>query len=136
MVQLNEENFLDFCQAAYTNEHCIGIDEFLDDLKILKYIKVLLRKHLSNKEINELLLLNHFQSFFNVFEQNAAVQIIFFRVEDYYWSGIKTVLEFLNMTPETFISSDNTEIFTDDIEINVDLMNKLNNLNIKRRHVY
>lgn len=135
MFQLNEENFLDFCQASYINEHCISIDEFLDDLKILKYIKILLRKHFSNKEINELLLLNHFQAFFNVFEQKAAVQIMFFRVEDYYWPGIKTVLEYLHMTPEKFISADKKEIYTDDIEINLHLMNKLNNLNLKRSNV-
>lgn len=132
MIELSEETFLDYCQKYYTNEHCIGIDEFLEDLKTLKYIKVLLRKHMSCKEINEMLLVNHFLSFFNVFEQYAATQIMFFKFEDYYWSSAKSVLDYLGVTPTSFTSSSREIIFTDDIVANTDLYNKLTKLNLKR----
>jgi hypothetical protein len=42
---LTEENFVEFCQRYYFNPECSGKNEFVDDLKRVKYIKRLLQKN-------------------------------------------------------------------------------------------
>lgn len=128
-MQISDDNFLDYCQLYYTNQHCHSIDEFLEDLKIIKYIKVLLRKHIMQKDINEQLLINHFISFYNVFDHEKASQIIFFRLEDYYWPAARAVFDYLGKTPNNFISSDHKRIYTEDIVSCEQLKQKLNKLN-------
>lgn len=127
-MKITEETFLDYCQQNYRNQHCISIDEFLEDLKILKYIKVLLRKHISQKDINALLLLNHFIAFYNVFEKEAASQIILFKLEDYYWPAARAILDYMNTTPSTFISSEQKLIYMEDVEVCEHLQQKLKNI--------
>ena len=36
---LNESNYLLYAAKYYDNPHCTGLDDFLDDLKSIKYLK-------------------------------------------------------------------------------------------------
>ena len=65
---LTEENFLSFCKKYYFNSECSGKNEFIDDLKRIKYIKRLIQKihkHKTLKSIRERLILNHLIVFKN-----------------------------------------------------------------------
>ena len=53
---------MEFCQRYYFNPECSGKNEFVDDLKRMKYIKRLLQKihkHKTLKSIRERLIINH-----------------------------------------------------------------------------
>ena len=62
IIKLTEDNFLIFCQQNYFNSQCAGKNEFVDDLKRIKYIKRLIQKihkHKTLKSIRERLIINH-----------------------------------------------------------------------------
>lgn len=98
---LTEETFLDFCQAYYFNSECTGKNEFMDDLKKIKYVKRLLQKihkHKTLKSIRERLILNHIIVLRNVFGEENAARILFFRVEPRLHSYLKSFLVFLEFS--------------------------------------
>jgi hypothetical protein len=113
IANLSESNFINFAVAAYTNIHCHGIDEFYDDLLLLKYIKRLFRKYKETGEIDQTrlrLALNHLIIFYNVFEMESATRILFFRMEPQLYPILKTFLVFLNFMPAIIHGINNKDI--------------------------
>jgi hypothetical protein len=99
---LTEESFLSFCQGCYFNPECSGKNEFIDDLKRIKYIKRLLQKihkHKTLKSIRERLIINHLIILRNVFGEENAMRILFFKLEPKLHSYLKSFLVFLEFTP-------------------------------------
>ena len=99
---LTEENYLQYAVSSYTNIRCHGIEEFYEDLLILKYIKKLFRKYKETGvfEAPRLrLALNHIIIFYNVFKPESATRILFFKLEPELHSTLKTFLVFLNLMP-------------------------------------
>lgn len=95
---LTEENFNDFCQTCYFNSECSGKNEYSDDLKKIKYVKRLLQKihkHKTLKSIRERLILNHIIILRNVFGEENAARILFFKLEPRLHSYLKSFLVFL-----------------------------------------
>jgi hypothetical protein len=81
---LTEETFIKFCQGCYFNSECSGKNEFIDDLKRIKYIKRLLQKvhkHKTLKSIRERLIINHLIILRNVFGEENTARILFFNFE-------------------------------------------------------
>lgn len=71
----------------------------MDDLKRIKYVKRLLQKihkHKTLKSIRERLIINHIIILKNVFGEENAARILFFRVEPRLYSYLKSFLVFLN----------------------------------------
>ena len=97
--ELNEDNYILFAIKHYENPQAVTRDDFFDDLSRFKYIKKLLRKYLKSGDLKVDLLINHFIIIFNVFN-DAAVPLLFFKLERELWSSIKTFLYFLNRVPE------------------------------------
>lgn len=98
---LTEENFNDFCQTCYFNSECSGKNEYSDDLKKIKYVKRLLQKihkHKTLKSIRERLILNHIIILRNVFGEENAARILFFKLEPRLHSYLKSFLVFLEFT--------------------------------------
>jgi len=96
---LTEETFLLFCQSCYFNSECSGKNEFMDDLKRIKYVKRLLQKihkHKTLKSIRERLIINHIIILRNVFGEENAARILFFRVEPRLYSYLKSFTVFLD----------------------------------------
>jgi len=104
MITLNEDNFLIYAIKHYHNPGCMGLTELEDDLKRFKYIKRLLNRYKKTGEISERLIINHIVVLYNVFG-NAATDLLFYKLEQKYWSDLKTYLVFLNRMPlETVVS--------------------------------
>jgi hypothetical protein len=104
----------------YDNPSCLGMEEFLDDLKRFKYIKRLLRKHNVGKELKERLILNHIIVLGNLFGVEATTKMLFFKIERKFWPQIKAFLIFLNYMPlKTIVSKGvvilETEILVDEV---------------------
>jgi hypothetical protein len=90
-------------------------------LNRFKYIKKLLRKYAKTDDLKVDLLVNHFIIVFNIFN-DAAIPLLFFKLEKELWSSIKTFLYFLNRIPEY------PKSFLDEIEIDNNCLNILNSI--------
>ena len=110
---LNDDNFLMYAMKEYNDIQCTDIEEFYDDLKKIKYIKRLFNIYKNNGQLKERLILNHLISFFNVFENKAAIRLLFFRVGKEYYPLLKTFLVYLNRMPEQV----NEELYSSDIKM-------------------
>ena len=122
---LTDANFLMFAMKEYTNQQCTNIDEFYDDLKKIKYIKRLINRFLESGKLKEILILNHLVVFYNVFDNKAATRLLFFKIEEKYWSVLKTFLIYLSMMPETVKGIRGEDIISSDIQLNQEVIYKL-----------
>ena len=122
---LTDANFLMFAMKEYTNQQCTNIDEFYDDLKKIKYIKRLINRFLENGNLKEILILNHLIVFYNVFDNKAATRLLFFKIEEKYWSVLKTFLIYLSMMPETVKGIRGKDIISSDIQLNQEVIDTL-----------
>ena len=125
MLQLNEDNFLMYAIKNYYNPGSMGMSELEDDLKRFKYIKRLLNRYKIYGEINERLVLNHLVVLYNVFG-DATTDMLFYKIDNEYWSDLKTYLVYLHRMPlETVVSPGIKET---DIPLNNELIAVLRKL--------
>ena len=122
---LTDANFLMFAMKEYTNQQCTNIDEFYDDLKKIKYIKRLINRFLESGKLKEILILNHLIVFYNVFDNKAATRLLFFKIEEKYWSVLKTFLIYLSMMPEIVKGIRGEDIISSDIQLNQEVIDTL-----------
>ena len=115
---LNEKNYLHFAMKYYDNRQCTSIEEFNEDLNKIKYVKRLFNRFLDTGELRTNLILNHLIVIYNVFENEAATRMLFFRVEKKFYSILKPFLIFLNRLPEKVRGIDGEDIQTNHIPLN------------------
>ena len=115
---LNEKNYLHFAMKYYDNRQCTSIEEFNEDLNKIKYVKRLFNRSLETGELRTNLILNHLIVIYNVFENEAATRMLFFRVEKKFYSILKPFLIFLNRLPEKVRGIDGEDIQTNHIPLN------------------
>ena len=115
---LNEKNYLHFAMKFYDNRQCTSIEEFNEDLNKIKYVKRLFNRFLETGELRTNLILNHLIVIYNVFENEAATRMLFFRVERKFYSILKPFLIFLNRLPEKIKGIDGEDIQTNHIPLN------------------
>tara|TARA_B100000579_G_scaffold213165_1_gene174237 strand:+ start:253 stop:621 length:369 start_codon:yes stop_codon:yes gene_type:complete len=110
----------------YNNPQCVEVEEFNDDLRRIKYIKRLFNQYDMDGVLKERLILNHIIVFFNVFQTRAATRILFFKIEEKFWSMLKTFLFYLRFMPEDKVESINgKDILVTDIQMDQGIINKL-----------
>ena len=97
--ELTNGNYMMFALLHYDNPHCKDIQEFFEDIKRLHYIRRLFKRYHDEKILKERLIINHLVTFYNVFENEAATRILFYKVEKEYHSILKTFLVYLNRIP-------------------------------------
>ncbi len=107
---LNNENYISYAMDAYSNPQCKSIEEFNDDLNRTKYLKRLFKKYETSGILKERLILNHIIIFYNVFGVESASRLLFFKIEENFYSTLKTFLVYLNYLPEEIPEVDVTEI--------------------------
>ena len=115
---LNEKNYVHFAMKYYDNRQCTSVEEFNDDLNKIKYVKRLFNRFLETGELRTNLILNHLIVIYNVFENEAATRMLFFRVEKKFYSILKPFLIFLNRLPEKVKGIDGEDIQTNHIPLN------------------
>ena len=96
MSTLNNDNFDEYAVSNYLNPNCISVLEFLDDLKIIKYIKRLINKYVDKNELKERLILNHIISLSNVFGAEATVNMLRFKIDSENHDVLNAFLVYLN----------------------------------------
>ena len=122
--ELTNENYLMYALLHYDNPHCIDIKEYFEDVRKLKYIKRLFNRYKEDDVLKERLILNHIISFYNVFENEAAARLLFFRVGKEYHSLLKTFLVFLNKMPDKI----NENLYSSDIQLDDKIIKILRDL--------
>ena len=122
--ELTNENYLMYALLHYDNPQCVDIKEYFEDVRKLKYIKRLFNRYKEDGVIKERLILNHLISFYNVFENEAATRLLFFRVGKEYHSVLKTFLVFLNRMPKQV----NENLYSDSIQLDDKITEILRNL--------
>ena len=75
-------------------------------------------RFLETGELRTNLILNHLIVIYNVFENEAATRMLFFRVERKFYSILKPFLIFLNRLPEKIKGIDGEDIQTNHIPLN------------------
>ena len=115
---LNEKNYLHFAMKYYDNRQCTSVEEFNEDLNKIKYVKRLFNRFLETGELRTILILNHLIVIYNVFENEAATRMLFFIVENKFYSILKPFLIFLNRLPEKIKGIDGEDIQTNHIPLN------------------
>ena len=96
MTELNNDNFDEYAVSNYINPNCISVLEFLDDLKIIKYIKRLINKYVDKDELKERLILNHIISLSNVFGVEASVNMLRFKIGKEHHDILNAFFVYLN----------------------------------------
>lgn len=81
--QLDETNFLLYAAKSYVNTQCYDTCEFYEDLSRFKYIKRLFKRYEETGDLKERLILNHLVVIYNVFENDAATRMLFFRLGEF-----------------------------------------------------
>lgn len=95
-----------FAMKHYDNPQCLSEDEFYDDLNRTKYLKRLFKKYKNSGVLKERLILNHIIIFYNVFGIECGTRLLFFKIEDEFYSILKTFLVYLNYLPEEIPEAD------------------------------
>ncbi len=104
MIELNDDNFLIFAIKNYDNPSCNGMSDLEEDIKRFKYLKRLFKRYENTGVLSERLIINHIIILYNVFGE-ATTKMLFFKLEEKYWSYLKTFLVFLNrMTDQSMLS--------------------------------
>ena len=127
---LNEGNFLMFSMKEYNNIQCIDIEEFYDDLKKIKYIKRLFNIYLNDGQLKERLILNHLITWYNVFSIQAGTRILFYKIEEQFWSMLKTFLIFLDRMPDKIESIRGKTILATDIKLDDGIVTRLRTIKV------
>ena len=122
--ELTDGNYMMYALLHYDNPHCIDIKEYFEDVRKLKYIKRLFNRYKEDGVMKERLILNHIISFYNVFDNDAAARLLFFRVGKEYHSLLKTFLVFLNKMPDKI----NENLYSSDIQLDDKIIEILRNL--------
>jgi hypothetical protein len=128
IYDLTELTIYQYLIKSYDNPHCFGVEEFEEDIKRIKYIKRLINRYVVYGETKERLLLNHIISFYNVFGLEAATRILFFKIDEEYYSILKTYLTFLNYMPEKVHLINGKNTLDSDISIDTEIVKKLRDL--------
>jgi hypothetical protein len=117
---LNDETFMIYAIKAYDKPNCV-MSEFYEDLKRIKYVKRLFIKYHKDKEIKERLVINHLIVLYNVFGATAATRMLFYKIDQKYYSILKTFLIFLNYMPQVLTKVKGKQIRTTEIPVDLKL---------------
>ena len=97
--ELNKDNFYLFAIQNYENPLSSTQEDFDEDLKRFKYVKRWLKKYHETGDMNNHLLLNHIIVIFNCWN-DAAIPMFFYKIDQVYWSYLKSFFLYLNRIPE------------------------------------
>ena len=98
--KLNNQNMTFYMAVNYNDFHSEGTEDFVEDLKRIKYIKRLLSSHADGKALKIRLMLNHCIVLVNQFGSFATARILFYKLDAKFHDIIATVLYQMNALHE------------------------------------
>jgi hypothetical protein len=123
--KLTDENFLIYAAKHYDGLQCHSTEEFLEDLKRIKYIKKLITRYIENGELKERLILNHLTILNNVFGPEVLSKILYLKMKPQF-SYLKPFLILMNVLPEQLYNiKDESIVVTDMIPMDESIIQVL-----------
>lgn len=126
--ELTEDTFEPYAMKHYKNDCCITIDEFYADLKRIRYIKGLIKKYRDSNDLRERLILNHIIVLGNLFDIEALVKMLLFKIKEEDYPIIKPFLVYLNFMPSIVYGVKGKNLWSSDIREDKYVVNKLKSL--------
>jgi hypothetical protein len=127
-MKLDNSNFILYCAQHYDNPPCTGTEEFLEDLKRVKYIKKLITRYVKSGDLKERLILNHLIILNNVFGAFHLPRILYLKMGDQ-MKYVKPFLILLGIMPDEIRNVGKEEIvYTDDIPLDNGIVEALRKL--------
>ena len=124
---LTNANYLLICAKNYRNTQCLGSEEFLTDIKRLKYLKKILTRYSTNRVIDERLVLNHLIILYNVFGAEFLARLLFLKMYSQ-MHLLKPFLIYLNIFPNKVLSVEGRDFDTIPIMMDGKIIEKLREL--------
>ena len=122
---INENNIELYCMKFYDNPQCIGTEDYRDDMKRFKYLKRLLNHYLTTHELKQRLILNHLIMIYNLFENEAATRILFYKIDENSCHVLKPFIIYLKRMPKVVRSIRGTNIRDSDITLDQHVVKQL-----------
>jgi len=126
--KLNDDNFLIYAAKHYDNPQCQTTEEFIEDLKRIKYIKKLLTRYTESGELKDRLILNHLIVLSNLFSSDHLCRILYLKMKNQF-SYVKPFLILLNVLPERLYDIRNENVIDTSLipmdERIIDILRKL-----------
>ena len=110
---MTSDNFLIYCAKHYDNPQCCSTEEFIEDLKRIKYIKKLITRYIETGELKERLILNHLIVLSNVFKPQPLCKIIYLKMKRQ-MPQVKPFLVMMNVLTEKIYNVGDEEIVNTD----------------------
>ena len=128
MTYINNDNFEQFAGHSYLNP-CFDLEEYVEDIGRIKYIKRLFNKYRSSGELKDRLIINHLMILFNVFETHSLLKMLFFKFEGYH-DCLKPFLIYIQRLPDQIPHYTTTRptLFTSDIPSDETIVQNLRTL--------
>ena len=98
-IPINDENFMFYASQIYDNPQCLSEEEFDEDLNRIKYIKRLFYRYEKTGELKLRLMLNHIIILNNVFGSEGCSRLLFYKIDEKYYSYLKSFLRYLEYLP-------------------------------------
>lgn len=97
---VDDKTLLLFAMQHYDNIHCRTVEEFEEDIGHITHLVRLLNRYHRNGSLRDKLIINHIIVLSNVFGIDAAIKMLFCKVEKPLWSILKTFLIYLDYLPD------------------------------------
>ena len=111
---LTNENFLIYCAKNYDNPQCHSSEEFLEDLKRIKYIKKLITRYVESGDLKERLILNHIIILYNVFGAEHLPRILYLKMRKQF-HYLKPFLVMMNIMPNKIVNVNDEKLIDLDL---------------------
>ena len=125
---ISENNIELYCMKYYDNPQCIGTEDYRDDMKRFKYLKRLLNHYLTTHELKQRLILNHLIMIYNLFDNEAATRILFYKIDENSWQVLKPFLIYLKRMPKVVRGIKRKDIRETDIILDQNVVKQLRSL--------
>jgi len=122
---LTDANVSLYQMKSYENPSCFSMEEFLDDMKRIKYIKRLFYRYHTKKVLKERLIINHLIILYNVLGNEACTRILFLKIDEEQHYILKTFLKFLNKLPSSVSGICGKDINTNSINTDENILKYL-----------
>ena len=125
---ISENNIELYCMKYYDNPQCIGTEDYRDDMKRFKSLKRLLNHYLTTRELKHRLILNHLIMIYNLFDNEAATRILFYKIDENSWQVLKPFLIYLKRMPKVVRGIRSKDIRESDIILDQNVVKQLRSL--------
>lgn len=129
MKVLSKDNFLLYAAANYINLECYSTEELYEDLNTFTYLKKLFTRYQESADLKERLILNHLIKLYNVFSNDAATRMLFYKINENQWHLLKSFLLYMDRMPDIVPGVGKMGIIISaDIPIDIYIINQLRKL--------